>query len=207
MDTRPLPRSFYSREPALVAHALIGKQLIRILDDVTVVCRVVETEAYRGSADAASHAYRGPTARNFPMFGPPGHTYVYFIYGVHWMFNIAAHPASTPGAVLIRAVEPLSGLDVLRRHRSHRRQGVRCVQPRRDLDLTNGPARLAQALDLTGDHNDLDLCTGTRLTVVDGALAPNEIVMTGPRVRVTGGEDAQARPWRFWIAGNPWVSR
>jgi len=189
-----------------VAHALIGKQLIRILDDVTVVCRVVETEAYRGPADAASHAYRGPTARNFPMFGPPGHAYVYFIYGVHWMFNIAAHPAGTPGAVLIRAVEPLSGLDVLRRHRSHQGQGTRCVRPQRDADLTNGPAKLAQALDLTGDHNDLDLCSGTTLTVVDGALAPNEIVMAGPRVRIPGGEDAQARPWRFWIAENPWVS-
>jgi len=197
LDTSPLPRSFYSREPALVARALIGKRLIRTLDGVTVVCRIVETEAYHGSADAASHAYRGPTARNFPMFGPPGHTYIYFIYGVHWMFNIAAHPAGTPGAVLIRAVEPLSGLDLLRRHRT--RQGSR--------DLTNGPAKLAQALDLTGDHNDVDLCAGAEITVTDGALGVDETIATGPRVRVPGGEDARARPWRFWIAGNPWVSR
>ena len=197
MDTPPLPRSFYSREPALVAHALIGKRLIRILDGMTVVCRIVETEAYRGGADAASHAFRGPTARNFPMFGPPGHTYVYFIYGVHWMFNIAAHPAGTPGAVLIRAVEPQSGLDLLRRRRGSRRYG----------DLTNGPAKLAQALELTSDQNDLDLCARSEITIADGALGIGETIATGPRIRVPGGEDAQARPWRFWIAGNPWVSR
>ena len=207
MDTPPLPRSFYSREPALVAHALIGKQLIRILDDATVICRIVETEAYSGAGDAASHAGRGPTARNFPMFGPPGHAYVYFIYGIHWMFNIAAHPADTPGAVLIRAVEPLSGLDLLRRRRAQQGQAVRIVRPRPDRDLTNGPAKLAKALDLTGDHNNLDLCRGAEITITDGALGVDETVATGPRVRVSGGEDAQARPWRFWIAGNPWVSR
>jgi DNA-3-methyladenine glycosylase len=197
LDTPPLPRSFYSREPALVAHTLIGKRLTRILDGVTVVCRIVETEAYRGSADAASHAFRGPTARNFPMFGPPGHAYIYFIYGVHWMFNIAAHPAGTPGAVLIRAVEPQTGLDLLRRRRGSRR----------DRDLTNGPAKLAQALDLTGEHNDLDLCPGVEITVTDGTLGIDETVAIGPRIRVPGGDDARARPWRFWIAGNRWVSR
>ncbi|MCJ7549830.1 MAG: DNA-3-methyladenine glycosylase [Anaerolineae bacterium] len=202
MDALALPRSFYSREPALVAHALIGKHLIRVLDDATVVCRIVETEAYRGSGDAASHAYRGTTARNFPMFGPPGHTYVYFIYGVHWMLNIAAHPEGTPGAVLIRAVEPQSGLDLLQL-----RRGSRCGRPLPDQDLTNGPAKLAQALELTGQHNDLDLCTAAEITVADGALGIDEAVANGPRVRVPGGEDAQARPWRFWIAGNPWVSR
>jgi len=207
LDALPLPRSFYSREPALVAHALIGKRLIRILDDATVVCRIVETEAYRGSGDAASHAYRGPTARNFPMFGPPGHAYVYFIYGVHWMFNIAAHPPGMPGAVLIRAVEPQSGLDLLRQRRARPGQGAQCGRPRHDRDLTNGPAKLAQALDLTGDHNDLDLCTGAEITIIDGALGVDETIATGPRVRVPGGEESQARPWRFWIAGNPWVSR
>jgi len=207
LDALPLSRSFYSREPALVAHALIGKQLIRILDDATVICRIVETEAYSGAGDAASHAGRGPTARNFPMFGPPGHAYVYFIYGIHWMFNIAAHPADTPGAVLIRAVEPLSGLDLLRRRRAQQGQAVRIGRPRPDRDLTNGPAKLAKALDLTGDHNNLDLCRGAEITITDGALGVDETVATGPRVRVPGGEDAQARPWRFWIAGNPWVSR
>ncbi len=207
MDALPLPRSFYSREPAHVARALIGKQLIRILDDTTVVCRIVETEAYRGSGDAASHAYRGRTKRNFPMFGPPGHAYVYFIYGRHWMFNIAAHSAGAPGAVLIRAVEPHNGPDLLRRRRAHQGRGDQCGRPRHDRDLTNGPAKLAQALDLTGDHNNLDLCIGAEITIIDAALGVGETVATGPRVRVSGGEDAQARPWRFCIAGNPWVSR
>jgi len=194
----PLPRTFYSREPAVVARDLIGKRLVRQLDDTTVVCRIVETEAYRGAADAASHAYRGRTARNFPMFGPPGHTYVYFIYGMHWMFNITAHTTVSPGAVLIRAVQPLGRRDTLR----HRRGGRV-----RDRDLVNGPAKLAQALGLTGDQSDLDLCAGAEITVTDSALADGEAIRVGPRVRVTGDEAARTRPWRFWIAGNSWVSR
>ena len=196
MDALPLPRSFYSREPALVAHALIGKQLIRILADATVVCRIVETEAYRGSGDAASHAYRGPTARNFPMFGPPGHAYVYFIYGVHWMFNIAAHPAGTPGAVLIRAVEPQSGLDLLRRRHAHQGQAARIGRP----PLSTTPEALwhcYEALEQSavrggGGRQLVDLVTLVRHAInPDEALTPFQSVVMA-RYEAWLGQQAEA---------------
>ena len=112
-----LPRDFYAREPVVVAEDLLGQRLARVLDGVALSGRIVETEAYRGTEDAASHARMGRTDRNAPMFGPPGHAYVYFIYGMHWMFNISAHPQDSPGAVLIRALEPEGGIDVMSRLR------------------------------------------------------------------------------------------
>ncbi|MBN1249754.1 MAG: DNA-3-methyladenine glycosylase [Anaerolineae bacterium] len=192
----PLPRSFYSREPVEVARELIGKRLVRALDDAVLVSRIVETEAYRGTGDAASHASGGRTARNAPMFGPPGHAYVYFIYGMHWMFNISAHPADVPGAVLIRALQPEVGIDTMRRLRNQSTGRL----------LTNGPAKLAQALAIDGTLNDLDLCAKGELIVVTGSLQEGERIANGPRVRVPGGADAEQRPWRFWIKDNPWVS-
>ncbi|MGC9346935.1 MAG: DNA-3-methyladenine glycosylase [Anaerolineae bacterium] len=191
-----LCRSFYAREPQVVARDLIGKVLVRVLDDVELKGQIVEAEAYRGTNDAASHAYRGVTPRNAPMFGPPGHTYVYFIYGVHWMFNIAAHTSASPGAVLIRALAPLAGLERMRE--------LRGGKP--DRLLTNGPARLAQALAIDGSLDDLDLCTSDTIYVAEGEAPPKYEVASGPRVRVPGGEEAKSRPWRFWLRGHPYVS-
>lgn len=191
-----MPRSFYAREPVQVAHDLIGAYLVRYVEGAELVGRIVETEAYRGHHDPASHAYRGLTARNRPMFDEPGHTYVYFIYGMHWMFNIAAHPVGTPGAVLIRALEPLKGLDRMRRNRSVEDTG----------ELTNGPAKLTQAFAIDGALNDVDLCTSETLTLRRGSLDPEEMVISGPRIRVPGGETAQEKRWRFWIRDNPFVS-
>jgi DNA-3-methyladenine glycosylase len=196
LDDARLRRDFYAREPTEVAHDLVGTHLVRRTPEGTRIGRIVEAEAYRGAGDPASHAYRGRTARNFPMFGPPGHVYVYFIYGMHWMFNISAHPTAAPGAVLIRALEPLEGLELMVRSR----QG----QDRRDL--TNGPAKLAQALSIDASLNNLDLCTSDSLYVTAGDLRPGEVIASGPRVRVTGDESARTRPWRFWLAGNPYVS-
>lgn len=192
-----LPREFYAREPKVVARQLIGAHLIRFIDHHRLVGRIVEAEAYRGAGDAASHAYRGETGRNIPMFGPPGHAYVYFIYGVHWMFNITAHTEASPGAVLIRALEPLEGLEMMRRHRGGKR----------DRLLTNGPAKLAQALAIDGDLNHVDLCAGSPLTLTRGEVRDDERIVAGPRVRVPGDEEAQERPWRYRIEGNPYVSR
>lgn len=180
----------------MVTRALIGKRLVRTIEESTLVGRIVEAEAYRGSEDAASHAHRGRTGRNAPMFGPPGHTYVYFIYGMHWMLNIAAHVSREPGAVLIRALQPEEELDKMRAYRNQQR----------DRNLTNGPAKLAQAMAIDDSMNDLDLCTSLELYVTEGELRENENVICGPRVRVPGGERAQRQPWRFWIADNPWVS-
>jgi DNA-3-methyladenine glycosylase len=194
-----LSRSFYACEPDVVARELIGKCLVRIVDSVALVGRIVEAEGYRGTDDAASHAASGPTPRNFPMYGPPGHAYVYFIYGMHWMANIVAHPENTPGAVLIRALEPLEGIETMRRNRDGR-FGIE------DPRLTNGPARLAQALAIDGTLNATDLCSDGPLFVADGALLPGESVASGPRVRVPGDDTARGRPWRFWIAGHTCLS-
>jgi DNA-3-methyladenine glycosylase len=151
---------------------------------------IVEVEAYAGSEDAASHASRGRTVRNAPMFGKPGHTYVYFIYGVHWMFNVVARQEG-PGAVLVRAIVPQEGLEVMREYRGERP----------DKLLTNGPARLAQALSIDGSLNGVDLCAHTEIFIEASAPVPDELVVRGPRVGVTGDELARMRPWRYWIQG------
>ncbi len=196
MADEPLPRSFYGREPVQVARDLIGAHLVRIVEGDELVGRIVETEAYRGRHDPASHAYRGRTARNRPMFGEPGHAYVYFIYGMHWMFNIAAHPTDAPGAVLIRALEPLKGLDRMRRNRS--------VDDEREL--TSGPAKLAQALAINGELNDVDLCTSEIITLRAGSTGADIKLVSGPRIRVPGDSAAQQAQWRFWIQDSPYVS-
>lgn len=192
-----LPYAFYAREPWVVARALVGKRVLRRLDGQWVGGVIVEAEAYTGADDAASHACRGRTARNAPMFGPPGHTYLYFIYGMHWMFNIAAHPEGAVGAALIRALAPELGLDMM--------QARRGGQP--PAQLTNGPARLAQALALDAAWNDVDLCAHPDLLLTPGWELAEDAIASGPRVRVPGDAIAQARPWRFWLRDNPHVSR
>lgn len=196
MIDRCLPRTFYTREPEAVGRDLIGTHLVRRLEGQLLIGRIVEAEAYHGPTDTASHARSGITARNFPMFGQPGHSYVYFIYGMHWMFNIVAHLEGTAGAILIRALQPVAGLE--------RMQALRGGRPVRDL--TNGPARLAQALAIDASLNDVDLCACDVLALTAGGLRPGERVVSGPRVRVPGDLEARNRPWRFWIADNPCVS-
>jgi DNA-3-methyladenine glycosylase len=192
----PLPRSFYARETVDVARDLVGTLIVRTLDNTRLIGRIVETEAYRGEDDPASHASGGRTQRNDPMYGPPGYTYVYFIYGMHWMLNISAHRTEYPGAVLIRALEPIQGIERMREHRGNRP----------DSELTNGPAKLAQALAVDGDLNNHDLCSIVEITVIEGTLRPNETIAAGPRIRVPGDAEAKAHPWRFWIEDNPHVS-
>ncbi len=201
-----LPRSFYARPTPIVARDLLGKRLVRILNPglgasgrpnnigspeqggQRLSGYIVEVEAYTGADDAASHARGGRTRRNAPMFGPPGYAYVYFIYGMHWMFNVVAHQIG-PGAVLVRALVPEDGLEVMRKHRAG--------QP--DRLLTNGPARLAQALAIHRSLNGADLCTHSEIFIEPGVLVPDEAVHHGPRIGVTGDDKAKKRPWRFWI--------
>jgi DNA-3-methyladenine glycosylase len=196
LTTSRLPRSFYARPTLVVAQDLLGRRLVRVLGDQRLAGRIVEVEAYAGADDAASHAYRGRTPRNAPMFGAPGHAYVYFIYGMHWMFNVVAHPDAPPGAVLIRALSPEEGLDVMRAHRGERS----------DKALTSGPARLAQALAIDGLLNGADLCAH-EIFIEPGAPPSDEAVACGPRVGVSGDERARTRPWRFWVRDNLYVSR
>ncbi|SHL09411.1 DNA-3-methyladenine glycosylase [Pseudonocardia thermophila] len=174
---------------------LLGAVLEADTPDGTVAVRLVEVEAYRGADDPAAHSYRGRTARNAVMFGPPGHLYVYFVYGMHFCANISCLPDGEPAAVLLRAGEVVSDLGVAR---------VRRPTARRDADLAKGPARLASLLGLRREHNGLDVIDPTspvRLRV--GTPADPATVRSGPRVGVTA---AHTTPWRFWIDGNPAVS-
>jgi DNA-3-methyladenine glycosylase len=187
-----LPRSFYARSTLAVARDLLGQRLVRVAHGQRLVGRIIEVEAYAGADDAASHAYRGLTPRNAPMFGPPGHAYVYFIYGMHWMFNVVARPdavGAPAGAVLVRALIPQEGLELMRQHRPG--------QP--DHLLTNGPARLTQALGIDGAFSGADLCTHVEIFIEPGTLSPDAAVACGPRVGVRGDTLAQTRPWRWWV--------
>jgi DNA-3-methyladenine glycosylase len=158
--------------------------------------RIVEVEAYKGAADAASHAYRGETARTAVMFGPPAHLYVYFTYGMHWCANVVCGPKGEASALLIRALAPLTGLDEMRRVRT---------AARRDRDLCNGPAKLCQALGITGAENGADLLARSGpVRLVDDGMPPPERPARGRRVGISV---ATEEPWRFWVAGEESVSR
>jgi DNA-3-methyladenine glycosylase len=177
------------------ARLLLGCLLVADRPDGPVVVRLVELEAYRGSDDPAAHSYRGRTARNAVMFGPPGYLYVYFVYGMHFCANISCLPDGQPGAVLLRAAEVVSDLDVARRYRPTARS---------DAELARGPARLATLLGLRREHNGLDLTDRASLVrLLPGDPVPTDRVRTGPRVGVAAAKD---RPWRFWVHGSSAVS-
>jgi DNA-3-methyladenine glycosylase len=193
-DPTRLGRAFFDRPPLVVAPALIGKLLVGADGRAG---RITEVEAYCGADDPASHAYRGRTARNATMWGPPGHLYVYFSYGMHWCANATCGPAGVAGAVLLRAMEPLAGMDVMRRARwRHQRN-------QRDLDLCRGPARLAQAMGWDGTFDGADLVGADRgVSMADDGSPPPRVVRTA---RV-GLSVATERPWRYVAAGSRWVS-
>jgi DNA-3-methyladenine glycosylase len=191
---RPLPASFYARETEVVAGELLGAILVCATDDGETSGRIVETEAYLGEHDLACHAAAGRTARTEPLYGAAGTAYVYFIYGVHWCVNAVTRPVGQPSAVLIRAVEPLEGLPLMRRRRG---------AARRDVDLTNGPGKLCQAMGITGHHNTLSLQRSS-LRIVAGGSVDDEDVAVTPRIGITQCADW---PLRWVIAGNPYVSR
>ena len=189
----PLPTGFYLRPLLEVTRDLLGRLLVHDAPEGRAAVRIVEAEAYDGSGkDPASHAYRGQTRRNAVMFGPPGHLYVYFTYGMHWCVNVVCAPPGVAQAVLLRAGEPVLGVALM----AARRRGSR---PR---DLARGPARLTQALGIAGWADGADLQAGPiRLTA--GWPVPDEQVLWTPRVGVTG---AAERPWRALVAGSPSVS-
>jgi DNA-3-methyladenine glycosylase len=190
-DSEPLSQAFYARDTLAVARDLLGKVLVTRTRAGETAGRIVETEAYHGT-DPASHSCRGETERCAPMFGEPGRAYVYFIYGMHEMLNFVTEPEGYPGAVLIRALEPLSGEALMRRRRGKARE----------TDLTNGPGRLCQALGIRLSHNRGTL-QGPSLFVYDDGWRPGRISVSG-RVGIRSGTEL---PWRFFVAGNRWVSR
>jgi DNA-3-methyladenine glycosylase len=190
---RPVPRSFYRRDPRTVAPELIGKVLVSA-DGRSG--RIVEVEAYCGAIDPAAHSYRGKTARNATMFGPAGHLYVYFTYGMHWCANTVCGEVDEGVGVLIRALEPLTGLE-----------RMRVMRPRsqRDRDLCSGPARLTQAMGITGVHDGIDLVRGRAgYAIIDDGCEAISPIRTGPRIGITRGKDA---PWRWYVPESVHVSK
>jgi DNA-3-methyladenine glycosylase len=193
-----LSRDFFARDTLTVARDLLGRRLVRVLDGRRLSGRIVEVEAYVGEEDQACHARCGRTKRNAPMYGPSGYGYVYFVYGMHYCFNVVTGREGYPAAVLIRALEPVEGIEEMRA----RRRG------RPDAQLTSGPARLCQALDIDQRLDGADLCTPDALLFLEeGAPIPKGSVVTGPRIGVRGDEVAVTVPWRFYIQGNQYVSR
>lgn len=188
-----LPARFYARDTETVARELLGAVLECRTPDGTAAGRIVETEAYLGEHDAACHAAAGFTARTAPLYGPPGAAYVYFIYGMHWCVNAVTRKRGEPSAVLIRAVEPVQGIALMRR-----RRGVP-----RDADLTNGPAKLCEALGIDGRHNTLSL-QRPPLVIRAGTPVPDGDVVVTPRI---GIRRAAEWPLRYAVAGSPYVSR
>jgi DNA-3-methyladenine glycosylase len=199
-----LPRVCYDRPVLEVARSLLGCVLERETADGVVAVRLSEVEAYAGAIDPGSHAYRGRTARNATMFGPPGHAYVYFTYGMHYCLNLVCAPAGTAEAVLLRAGEVVAGLGLARGRQPDARDPGR--QPdARDRDLARGPGRLTRALAVDRALDGADVTTaGSPLRVLAGGPVPDAAVLTGPRVGVAG--DGALTPWRFSIAGDRTVS-
>ncbi|MCU1452145.1 MAG: DNA-3-methyladenine glycosylase [Acidimicrobiales bacterium] len=189
---RRLTRAFYRRDALAVAPELLNKVLVH----GDRAGRIVEVEAYRGSVDPASHAHRGPTARNRSMFGPPGLLYVYFTYGMHWCANVVCHEPGDASAVLIRALAPLRGIEHMWADRP---------SAKRPQDLANGPAKLCEALGIDGTFDGADLTTAAQgVTVVDVGVPPPVTPLVGPRVGIRLAAD---RPWRFSIPDDPHRSR
>lgn len=190
---RRLGRAFYRRDPRVVAPELLNKLLVR---DDGRAGRIVEVEAYCGSEDPGSHAYRGPTPRNATMFGPPGHLYVYFTYGMHFCVNAVCGRTGEGVAVLLRALTPVSGIEAMR-----------AVRPaaRRDVDLCSGPGKLCQALGVDRAFDGADVVTGdSGVTVRDDGTPPPTVPAVTTRIGLTAGADL---PWRWYVEGAPGLSR
>jgi DNA-3-methyladenine glycosylase len=200
-----LPRSFYDRPTLDVARDLIGKVLVHNRRGVVTSGVIVEVEAYIGEADPACHAAPGPTSRNEPLYGDPGHAYVYLNYGIHALVNVVTEPAGSPAAVLIRALDPLDGIAIMRRRRARAMKGRRSrpeVSALPQHELCRGPGNLTMAMGITLAENRLDLL-GDRLYVDDRGLRVGSPIAWGGRIGIRVGTE---HLWRVWISGHPAVS-
>jgi DNA-3-methyladenine glycosylase len=196
---RKLPREFYARQNVLtVARELLGKLLVVPANDGSRVSgMIVETEAYRGPEDRASHAYGGRrTKRTETMYQLGGTVYVYFVYGMYYQFNVVTNIRDTPHAVLVRALQPVEGIEDMRDRR----------QTHSDRNLTSGPGKLciAMGIDRKLDREDL---LGERVWIEEGEKIPRTRIATGPRVGIDYAEEWSEKPWRFWLKDNPFVSK
>ncbi|WP_031086177.1 DNA-3-methyladenine glycosylase [Streptomyces sp. NRRL WC-3549] len=197
LDRTPLTRDFFDRSVLDVAPDLLGRVLVRTSEEGPIELRLTEVEAYAGEVDPGSHAFRGRTPRNSVMFGPPGHSYVYFTYGMWHCLNLVCGPEGTASGILLRAGEIRVGAEAARKRR---------FSARHDRELAKGPARLATALDVDRALNGVDVVAGPLgpLSVLHGTPPTPDQVRSGPRTGVGG--DGAHQPWRFWIEGDPTVS-
>ena len=187
VDPAPLPRNFYLRPTLEVARDLLGRTLVHVVDGQRLAGRICEVEAYVGEDDLASHAARGPSLRNRAMYGPGGLAYVYLIYGMHHCLNVVTEDAGFPAAVLIRGIEPLEGVATMRENRA---SGAR-------NGLTDGPAKLCQALAIDRRLDGHDLTSGAELWLEAGEPVPASLIRATPRINVGGDEQARSVPWRY----------
>jgi len=196
-----LKKDFYMDNPRVVAKKLLGKELVRKVNGQLIVSRIVETEAYGGIEDKGSHAYGNKrTKRTEPMFHIGGTIYVYLIYGMYHLLNVVTGPVGDPNGVLIRAVEPVYGIDFIK--------GNRSIKSNKVYDLTNGPGKLTQGLAIDMDFNQKDLVSGDDLYIRESskAIKGNEIVQS-PRVNIDYAKEYKDKPWRYFIAENSYVSK
>lgn len=205
-----LPRNFYARSTLEVARDLLGQVLVHEISAGRIAGKIVETEAYIGEEDLACHARAGRTARTEVMYGEGGHAYIYLTYGMYWMLNIVTEEMGRPAAILIRAVEPQGGEDLML---ENRKRGSSFHKAKREQteeylrrNLTNGPARLALAYGLTRELNGADM-TGPSLFVERGEGTPDREIATSPRIGVAYAGEWALKPWRFYLEDSPWVSK
>jgi DNA-3-methyladenine glycosylase len=194
-----LKAEFFNRDPRRVARALLGKLLVRKTSRGILAGRIIETEAYLGKGDAAAHAAAGRTARNAVLFGPPGHAYVYFIYGNHYCLNVSCLADGVPGCVLFRALEPVSGIAQMAEARG--------IEVAKEIDLkkiSSGPGRLAEAMEITRERDNGKSLASQRsdLRIVDDGYRVRRVTVT-PRIGIVKSAE---QPLRYFIAGNPFVS-
>jgi len=205
MRSRSLPRSFYTCDSRELAPALLNKVLMRrAAGEPALAARIVEVEAYCGADDAGSHAFRGETPRNATMFGPAGHLYVYFTYGMHWCANVVAGEPGTASAVLLRAAAPLEGVELMRTRRSAARSSRV-----RDRDLLSGPAKLCSAFGITGALDGADLTkpgSAGELRILDDGMPPPAVPLVTTRIGLAVGKGDE-HPWRFCVPGDHNLSR
>lgn len=192
-----LTQDFYQQNSLDVAKALLGKIVVREIGNHTLTGRIVETEAYAGFDDKASHAHKGKTPRCNVMFGPAGFAYIYLTYGMHHLFNIVTEDVNYPAAVLIRAVEPISGLEIIQENREGRSYH----------ELTSGPAKFTQAFAIDRHFNGLNITKGRGLWIEEGENIANSEIEITPRIGVGYAEECIDWPRRFYVKGSKFVSR
>ncbi len=200
MKSKKLNNSFYLRPTLTVAKDLPGKYFVRNTRRKQLIGKIVEVEAYLGENDPASHAYNGRTRRNDVMYWTGGHLYVYFTYGMHFCANIVTEEEGKGRAVLLRAVEPIEGIEIMKRYRKmNRKKGASASE----VNATNGPAKFCEAFDIKREQNGTDLL-GQEIYITQGDNIPKSKIISSKRIGITNGSE---KKWRFYIKGNPFISR